>query len=335
MIELVHPNRPETWKNSGPPFLDPFLVRELEGIGGRNIYGEPNLRFVWGQTRTQFRRGKERLLYIDERIPEIRHTRHVLKRTLLVDAEGTPTYERKVLTEAPRVVPKGWLYELELDYIEWIGQQLWFVEQWYPPEKTMPNGEVFMPFGTPAEWEAIRYEDWEDPEIGMVIGCDVLGPFPSRGRYSSIFVVGQPFSYLEEDEETIFGEFDNPQVTEHGTGFGQTVRRAIGTQKVKRVVNDICYRPPGRDTIEAIRAGWHERENRVMPKAEQRERDILTREDEKRRAAKEERLDKARAFMRENQWRWSSPDTGTTGGVGGGARAYIQNTDALEAERTL
>lgn len=331
MIEIIHPNRPESWRNSSPPFLDPQLVEEVTRIGGTTLDGRPRLRLAWGQSRMQFRRGKERLLYIDERIPALRHTRHVLKRPALLDDSGKAlTWETEFLKSAPAIVPEGWLYEEELTSIEWIGQQLWFVEQLYMPEERLPNGQVHLPFGTEEEWEQIRYEDWEDPELGMVRNSDVLGPFPRGGRYTAIMFVGRPFSWTVSEKENVMSWIDDngrPFLDE----FDQPCQRAIGTKIVKTVEHGVCYRPPGRDTVEAIRAGWHEREHRHIESAEQRGKNKFYEEELKRRAAKEERLGQARAYLRGEEWRWSSPDGGTTGGVGGGARAYISNTDALEA----
>lgn len=334
MIEIVHPNRPGTWRNHPAPFLDPFLVNEVREIGGLTPDGRPRLRFAWGQTRRQFRRGKERLLYIDERIPEVRHTRHLLKRPLLYDhdTENVSQWETQVLDSAPSIVPKGWIYEEELVEIEWIGQQNWFVEQLYQVEERLPNGQIYMPFGTSEEWEKIRYEDWEDPELGPVKNCDVLGPFPRGGRYTSIMVVGQPFAWMVEEEENIMSWLDEngkPFLDELGAPF----QRAVGTKIVRHVENGICYRPPGRDTIEALRQGWYEREHRHIESAEQRGRDKFYQEELKERSAKEERLERARNFLKDQAWRWSSPDSGTTGGIGGGARTYFNNLDALEAPR--
>lgn len=331
-MDLVHPNRPETWKNHPAPYLPPRFTEELIKIGGRAPDGRPMLRWAWGQTRTQFRRGKERLLYIDERIPALRHTRHVLKRTLLVSSNGVPQWETQVLDEAPRVIPEGWLYEEELVSIEWIGIQQWYVEQLYMPEERLPNGDIFMPFDTPENWEKIRYEDWEDPEIGMVRNCDVLGPFPREGRYTAIHYVGQPFSWMDYEEENVLSWIDD-----HGRPFldddGEPIQRVVGVKTVGRLLHGVCYREPGFDTLEMVRRGWYEREHRHIEKSEQRGKDKFYEDRKKREALKEKRLNHARDFMKDEKWRWSSPDSGSTGGVGGGARAYISNTDALESAK--
>lgn len=324
-MELVHPNRPETWRNNPPPYLAPRFTQALEEIGGRTVDGRPYLRWAWGQTRTQFRRGKERLLYIDERIPPIRHTRHVLKRPLLF-LNGKNAWERRTLSEIPQVIPPGWFYEQELASIEWIGQQLWFIEQLYLPEVSMPNGEVFMPFGTPEDWEAIRYEDWDDPEIGPVSHCDVLGPFPREGRYTAIMLVGQPFSWVATEEEVVLSWID-----EHGRPFkddnGKPMQRAVGNQLTKRLEHGVCYREPEEDTLEQLRRGWQEREHRHIESAKQRGKNKFYEDELRRREAKEQRLKAAREYMAEEKWRWSSPDSGPTGGVGGGARVYLSEKD--------
>jgi hypothetical protein len=329
---LVHPNRPETWRNSRSPAINPRYIEELTQIGGLNYRKEPNLRFVWGQTRTQFRRGKERLLYIDERIDAIRHTRHVLKRPLLTDESGrVTTWDTQVLDHAPDIVPEGWLYEEELKSIEWIGEQWFYMEQWYAPEIALPNGEVFLPFGTPEQWERDRYEDWEDPELGMVRHCDVLGPFPREGRYTAIWRVVQPFSYFEETEYpmtvpvyTEDGALTPPYPGAQPIGFVATEEMV----KHRELVDSVCYREPDERDLLFARAGRFERDRRHIVSQEQRGIDKFYEDSEKRRKAKEERVGAKRHAMRGEEWRFSSPDAGTTGGVGGGARSYLTNVDA-------
>lgn len=315
-FNLVHPNRPETWVNTRAPLIHPNLVEQLNQIGGLNDRGEANLRFAWGQTRSQFRRGKERLLYIDERIDAIRHTRHVLKRALLTDENERVTHwDTQILECAPRVVPEGSLYNEELVSIEWIGEQWFYIEQFFEPAIALPNGDTFLPFGTPAQWEKDRYEDWEDPELGMVRHCDVLGPFPREGRFVSIWRCVQPFSYFEEEEEPVHEPILKGNRIVGYKATGQTFKK-------KTLVESVCYREPSQYDVEAMRAGRWTREHASIRSVEQRGRDKFYEDDLKRREVKEKRLNHARDFMKGEQWRWSSPDSGATGGVGGGARSY-------------
>lgn len=314
-MEFVHPNKPETRRNWPAPALEPYLVEEITKIGGLNECGEPHLRFVWGQSRMQFRRGKERLLYIDERIPAIKHTRHVLKRPLLYVDDRVSKWETEILSGAPAIVPEGWIYEEELVFVEFIGKQLWYVEQWYAPEINLPNGEVFRPFGTEEQWERDRYEDWDDPELGFVRHCDVLGPFPRAGRYTAIMFVGQPFDWVDYEEENVHEEYFDPETGARGL-------RAIDTRKVEFIVHDVCYRAPGRDTLEALRRGVFEREQRHIEKLEQRSKNLYEEDAQRRTKARDQRLEHARASLMQDAWRFSSGDGGPTGGVGGGARSY-------------
>lgn len=235
-MNFLDPNNESSWRNEPAPLLDPSFHAALREIGGLNTFGLPNLRIVWGQEHRTFQRGKPRLRYVDRRIPAIEHTRHVLKRPLTFDATGRAlSFERKVFSDQPKVVPKGWLYELELESVEFIGDQLFYVEQWVPPDLL---GD------TPQSWETLRYEDWEDPEIGLVRHCDVLGPFPSEGQYRDVFAVGEPYVY--------------PTFTESGEGYeGEYLR----------------FRMPGADTLEALREKMFRRENEVLPSAAQRSKD--------------------------------------------------------------
>lgn len=203
---------------------------------GRNVFGQPNLRFVWGQTEMKFQRGKDRLKYIDKRIPPIEHTRNVLKRPLLLDGSGKAlSWETQVVAEFPAVIPEGWLAEVELVDLEFIGDQLFYLEQYVPPDRL---GE------TPESWEVIRYEDWEDPELGLVTHCDVLGPFPSEGQYREVFAIGELYVYpaVNDDGEPYTGEY-------------------------------LRFRMPGADTVEALREKLYKRENEHLASAAQRGKD--------------------------------------------------------------
>lgn len=235
-MQLLDPNLPSTWRNHPAPRLDPSLVAEVEGMLGKNTFGKPILRIEWGQTRMAFQRGKDRLKYVDRRIPPIEKMRHVLCRPSLLDDSGKPIqWEREILKEAPKVVPEGWTYVQELAELEFIGDQLFYIEQWVPPHLL---GE------TPESWEAIRYEPWEDPEIGFIERCDVLGPFPSEGQYRDVFAIGEPYVY--------------PAFTDEGEPYeGEYLR----------------FRMPGADTLEALREKIFRRENEPLPSAEQRGKD--------------------------------------------------------------
>jgi len=348
-MEIVHPEKPSTWRNHPAPYLEPNLVQQLTRIGGLNLYGESILRFVWGQARVQFRRGKERLLYVDERIEAIKHSVHLLKRPLITDAAGRVSHwETKQVGRAPSVVPEGWCYEEKLASVEFIGKQMWFVEQWYPPIVNLPNGETFLPFGTPAQWERDRYEDWEDPEIGFVKNCDVLGPFPSRGRYTAVMCVSKPFTWTDYEEENVHEYYFNcggcgaPHFDKDYEGIifkcadrkdlkvGEKYAIAVDTIKVPREIRDVCYRELGQDVIEEFEFQARVREQRHIEKIEQRTRDLYYEDDQRRARARDQRLEHARAKLTEDAWRWQSADSGPTGGIGGGSRVYIENTDAAE-----
>src|SRR4051812_25952047 len=83
----VEVGKPETHRNWEAPPLPQAAHDELVSIGGLNIYNQPNLVFAWGQTRMQFRMNKERLLYVDTRIPAVEHKRFTFKKLLYVKRE--------------------------------------------------------------------------------------------------------------------------------------------------------------------------------------------------------------------------------------------------------
>lgn len=267
-----------THRNWPAPRLDNDFICEVVSIVGLNPHGDPNVRFSWGQSLRRWQWGKKRLAYIDQRIPAIRHTQHVLKRVKFVEtktvevpvgfADGVitfenrvqeiPHYERKVLTEAPRIIPEGWLYELELVNLEWIGEQLWVMEQWYPAEH----------FGPESRWNSVRYQRWPmtwapEPDVkvmnvgeiwedsidpdggkrkkrksGMIV--DSIGEYPGDGGYRALKFLGEPYQY----ERPILVGPKGHQVT------------------VMVPDTHLAYRAPGRDTLEALREAWKDRETR-------------------------------------------------------------------------
>lgn len=226
-MQILDPNNPSTWRNAPGPRLDQSFHDALAAMG---------CRIVWGQERMKFQRGKMRLAYVDRRIPSIEHTQHVLKRPSLLDDSGKAiSWEKQIVKEFPAVIPQGWLAEVELVELEFIGDQLFYIEQFIPADKL---GE------TPESWEAIRYEDWEDPEIGFVQHCDVLGPFPSEGQWRDVFAVGEPYVY--------------PAFTDEGEPYeGEYLR----------------FRMPGADTLEALKEKMYYRENEKLASTEQRSAD--------------------------------------------------------------
>lgn len=274
-----------THRNWAAPNLDSSLVQALTDIVGLNPYGEPNARFAWGMSTMRFQWGKDRLAYVDTRIPAIRHTRHTLKRVKLIEtktmqkavgiADGMieyhdvvqeiPHYERKILTEAPKIVPAGWLYELELVALEWVGEQLFALEQWYPPDH----------FGLESTWNRNRWRRWPfewAPEFDvqvLQIGeidtvkededgikhvqrlrgeiVDAIGPFPAKGAYRSLRFLGEPYEY---ERPILVG----PK--------GHQIRQFIRD-------THLSYRAPGRDTLDAIREAWADREQRREYSAEE------------------------------------------------------------------
>lgn len=252
-FEYIDPTRPETWRNEPSPDASDFQAA-LDDHFGYNDYGQSHMRVVWGQERTHFQRGKERLLYVDTRIPPLETFIHVLKRVvgyeeqrsvksrfdgvLDVQTRMVPVWETQSLAEEPTVIPEGWLYEKNVQ-LEWIGEQLFYVEQWMPPH-ICARGD------TPESWERQRYEDWLDPEIGMVRGCDIIGPFPSEGRYEAVRIIGEPYSYpyfmTDIEWSPIFNDFVEV--------------------KEQRIGNHLKFRMPDGETLEALIATEQERETR-------------------------------------------------------------------------
>lgn len=75
------------------------------------------------------------------------------------------------------LMPAGWMYVNGLHTFEHIGQQCFYVLQWFRPQE----------FGSPDSWHELRFgkayypeTDQDEPLI------DILGPFPEHGQYEGV-----------------------------------------------------------------------------------------------------------------------------------------------------
>jgi hypothetical protein len=323
-MEYLDPSDPKTHRNNPAPAIDESLVKDLADIGGLRSNGEPVLRFGWGQTRKEFRRGKERLLYVDTRIPAIETVRHCLKKVIRRETVkayshtkpgGEMVFNDKIVAhydtiylDGPpsllQVIPPGYFYSQELVALEWVGEQLWYVEQYFPAEQ----------IDDPDTWERNRYEDWFDPEIGEIVQrCDVLGEYPAAGRYQAIYVIGEPMDFTEPFEE-------KNEITEEW-------------EPATRVRSHLRYRPPGGDTLEAMREARADRDRTAGMSKGERGRQRF----ERHRLKEQETFQKYnldhRLRMKEDAWKFYSPDKGTLGVEGGGGRVYVDSVAGMSRQQ--
>jgi hypothetical protein len=303
----------------------------------------------------QFQRGKMRLLYVDTRIPAREKERHTLKKLLYIEKVRVPTardltvpggilyteidkphYETRLyrrFEDVPAVIEAGWVYEREPPELEWIGEALWYIEQWKP-------GHLIL--GGEAEWERNRFEVWFDPEIGKEVLCDVTGPFPHQGRYETIGVVGEKHLYpIYEDEEKFKIDHlrncplrdwlpgqDAPPKEDIAKCFEKCEPVSVGFEKVRRVAEHLSYREPDWETVEVINETYQRREREAeMTPAQRglaRYRQYYAGVDRRIAQQKAEHRDR----FRDEQWKFKSPDRGPLGVEGGGSRIYVPNTEA-------
>lgn len=247
----IDPDDPRTWRNHPAPALDSAYGEELKRIGGLNPYGQPVLRIVWGQERRKFHAGEDRILYTDDRLePVISRTPDAFAVRHRETGERIPLQSyADMLGYDERVWERIWTRGTSS--AEFIGQPLWFVEQWKPAEQ----------IDNPATWALNRFGDFEDPATGVTLrGVDIIGEYPSEGRYDAFFVVG---------------EWD-----------GKT-RDPFGGKVLK-------YRPVGWDVIEHVRRMWHTRAHAAPVSFEQQMRDRLAEQEEREARQKAELSDRIR-----------------------------------------
>jgi hypothetical protein len=293
-MELVDPTKRETQRNYPAPHVDPAFAEEVSRIFGLNRYGQPNVRLAWGQSRRQWALGDpDALLYVDTRLDPLIRQRHTLRRVThveLVTVEagagpftGEPAFETREVKHYevvecepdPAVIPAGWLYTCEWEY-EWIGEQMWYVEQWIPPE-TVAGGET--------GWARDRF----GPDYHLRTGrfdpfLDITGPFPREGDYESRIVFGEDYLYPVYEEVPVYRfeerEFDGPS----GPYRDTVPVEQIGVERVKHVERHKRYVELGREQLELLRSSRFEQQSSSREESRRRRREALQAQQDKRAA---------------------------------------------------
>jgi hypothetical protein len=202
-MRLSLPQEDRAGARNHPPLCDVSEAqRELTRIGGETN-GRPNLLFEWGQSATEWARGRERIKY-PTRI--YRETKTYIY--------GKPVEGEGLAARVQQIPHKEWLrrrknkvpafHKLIRWDVEWVGAPRFVIARYVPADKV---GD------TPEQWEANRYqfhdrrpELWvpsqQVPHLGLWRE-DVNGPFPSDGRY--VF-----FDYVKRDDGSLYGEYKAP-----------------------------------------------------------------------------------------------------------------------------
>lgn len=113
------------------------------------------------------------------------------------------------------LMPPGWMYLNGLHTFEHIGQQCFYVLQWFRAEE----------FGSKAAWDEVRFGRTYVPETDQVEELvDINGPYPERGQYEHVAIrVSSPRTY--EDKHPVI--------------IGQTVTREIQGYKEPTLENTV------------------------------------------------------------------------------------------------
>ena len=155
-------------RNAPAPQIDPRVQQALSEIFGRNPYGEPLVRLVWGQQATTFYHEAHRLRY-----PAGRRTVHAGWGVPVVRNGRVSGYNPVFppTPDPPSAVESQGKLVVKLLRREWIGVDRWFVEQWIGPNVACQN------------WDEARWEWRYDPVQGIHRRVDMTGPAPIRGMY--------------------------------------------------------------------------------------------------------------------------------------------------------
>jgi hypothetical protein len=173
-----------------------YIARTLEVAGGKNRYGLPNFRVVWGWDRLikvhgQWEDWEEREVF-DPTTVSLRNKQIRLKSRVIETRE----------------IPK------------YLPPNCWHLEMWRPPEE----------YGTPETWSKLG------EEIIGTQTIDTAGPFPHEGEYELCFpltdsgnISGQPLPLVNSMVEMLVGAI---KVSRESFSFAQ--RRAAIEQDQAR-----------------------------------------------------------------------------------------------------
>lgn len=185
--------------------------RRLLTIGGYHTNGHPRLRVVSAQTTTHFACGELRIKY-----PIASKTEEKWLWGLREVGTGI-TYAKSEEQVKTNSDPNFFgVRKLLRRTVTFIGAPNYVVEYYRSPLE-MKDG--------PLNWERNRYNYWYDPVIKVRKYTDMIGPFPTDGRYDLLLVV-------KKENGTRWGEF-----RELGEDVLDEVRQAIQLHEAFRKVN--------------------------------------------------------------------------------------------------
>lgn len=156
-----------------------IFQKELTLIGGLNLYSEPNLRVVRGDQEMKFACGQMIPKYsvmggAKVVVDKLFRKRHIFLKDCVVECsrdEAREIWERSEKAD----LTNHWMSEtFDKVSVTPVAQDGYFIEQYYPPE---------MIKDTPESWEKNRYKMWSPHPSVPERMTDMIGPFPSRGRY--------------------------------------------------------------------------------------------------------------------------------------------------------
>lgn len=165
--------------------LDSFN-QELLLAGGRHVNGMPRLRVVSALTETKYACGGTKIKY-----PKSSKTEEKWLWGLKDLESGIITAKTEQQVIDNKDAQQFGVRKLLSRTVTWIGHPNYVVEYYRSPLE-MKDG--------PVNWERNRYDWWFNPEAKRKEWTDMLGPFPTEGRYDLLIVV-------KEDDGTPWGKF--------------------------------------------------------------------------------------------------------------------------------
>jgi hypothetical protein len=170
---------PDNLRNLPRPSIPDWFEKELKRIVGKNDYGKPMVRLVWGPDETRIAFGKVRKKYLAM----------VVKKMIYWEErtdKGTSIYHPPNKTSPENLPVSSIVIPVYESYD--IAKPRFFLEEYWYPELTMPS------------WEEHRYS-WENG-----VRVDVLGPAPTEGMYRTFRVLETEDGKYREPNESDLAE---------------------------------------------------------------------------------------------------------------------------------
>lgn len=213
--------------NPAPPVPD-WVNQALLQAGGRNKFGEPNFKWVWGQSETHHAWGQQRMKYPATFVNEQELLGHDIRnpngKVHFIKGSQIPDKLKPGSVLVPRYRKKK---------VE-VGLPFFIIERWHDVQEYFHPKTFF--------WETLE-QAWEkevrwDFEMETGQRVDNMGPFPSRGVYLHFLTVKTPDKKYRPITEDVIEVIKATLEAEQAFASGRDYNLAIRDVLQKRITKE-------------------------------------------------------------------------------------------------